>query len=311
MSRKEDSLAAGFLDASAAQKYKRAEVATLPYAKIMVEKSGIAKHVKKGASAHVLDFACGTGAVVQELYNSVPKEKWGNLKVRGTDMSPAMLEYLEARGKSEGWTGLETGVVDGNGIEDFDTCTDSDVFSAQDDITQMLPKSTFTHIFVSFAIIVLPPHTLQRLQTLLQPGGYIAVTSWASVPWYSLFARSVSLMSLPQPYCPSSQEVQDKFCGNWGLESYMVQQLEEAGLQDVDSLEEKRGICCGTPDVWTTSMQFPLGVAVKTWWEQGKRDAQLGELNGVMKKVATENLAENGEVEMEFDGVVGWGWKSG
>lgn len=194
--------------------------------------------------------------------------------------------------------------------EAFDAYTDSDVSPAQDDITQMLPKSTFTHVFVSFAIIVLPPQTLQRLQTLLRPGGYIAVTSWASVPWYSLFARSISLMSPPQPYCPSSQEVQDKFCGNWGRESHFVQQLEEAGFQDVDTLKEKRRICCGTPDVWTTSMQFPLGVAVKTWWEEGKKDAQLGELNGTMKEMATENLAENGEVEMEFDGVVGWGWKS-
>lgn len=114
MSRKEDSLAAGFLDASAAQRYKNAEVATLPYAKIIVEKSGIAKHVDIGAEAHVLDFACGTGAVIHGLYNSVPKEKWGSLKVTGTDMSPAMLEYLEARGKREGWTGLETKVVDGN-----------------------------------------------------------------------------------------------------------------------------------------------------------------------------------------------------
>lgn len=108
------SLSGGFLDAKAAEIYKSAEKATRPFAKIIVQKSGVAQCVESGGEAHVLDFACGTGAVIQEVYNSVPKEKWGQLKVTGTDVSPAMLEYLGKRGEREGWVGLETKVVDGN-----------------------------------------------------------------------------------------------------------------------------------------------------------------------------------------------------
>jgi ubiquinone/menaquinone biosynthesis C-methylase UbiE len=103
-----------FLDAEAAQKYKNAEKATRPYAKIIVEKAGLAEFLESGAEANILDFACGTGVVVQEIYDTIPREKWGQLKVLGTDISQPMLEYLRARGENQGWTGLETKIVDGN-----------------------------------------------------------------------------------------------------------------------------------------------------------------------------------------------------
>jgi ubiquinone/menaquinone biosynthesis C-methylase UbiE len=103
-----------FLDAEAAQKYKNAENATRPYAKTIIQQSGIVAYLNLGGEANVLDFGCGTGVVVHELYNTVPKEKWGQLKVLGTDISPPMLEYLRARGDEQGWTALDTKIVDGN-----------------------------------------------------------------------------------------------------------------------------------------------------------------------------------------------------
>lgn len=103
-----------FLNTNAAEQYKNAENASRPFAKVAVEKSGIAHRIESGEQIRVLDFACGTGAVIQEVYDSVPKEKWGQLQVTGTDFSPVMLEYLGKRGEREGWTGLETKIVDGN-----------------------------------------------------------------------------------------------------------------------------------------------------------------------------------------------------
>jgi ubiquinone/menaquinone biosynthesis C-methylase UbiE len=105
---------ANFLGAEVAQKYKNAENATRPYAKTIIERSGIVAHLNSGAEANVLDFACGTGVVVQELYDTIPKENWEQLKVLGTDISSPMLKFLKARGEKQGWMGLETKVVDGN-----------------------------------------------------------------------------------------------------------------------------------------------------------------------------------------------------
>jgi ubiquinone/menaquinone biosynthesis C-methylase UbiE len=97
-------------DDGVARKYLNAENATRPYAKILVDKSGL----KDGEESYVLDLACGTGAVVQEIYDAVPREKWDGVRVYGGDVSQGMLDYLTSRGSSNGWTGLTTGVVDGN-----------------------------------------------------------------------------------------------------------------------------------------------------------------------------------------------------
>ncbi|KAH6882923.1 S-adenosyl-L-methionine-dependent methyltransferase [Alternaria rosae] len=284
---------ASFLDAEAAQKYKNAEKATRPYVKTIVQQSGIAAYLESGAEASILDFACGTGVVAQEIYDTVPKEKWGQLKVLGTDISPPMLEYLRARGETQGWMGLDTKTVDGN-----------------TDLTQVLPKASFTHIFVSFAIFMLPASTLTHLYSLLRPGGYMAVATWSSMSWDNLLTRSVALMNAPQPYSPSREELREKFCGRWADGSYLTQQFEAAGLGRVGTSNQKEAVRVGTPDVFVGSMQFPLHYVRSTWW-QGQREGLMEELNGAMRGIVQQEVGEDGEVELGFDGVVGWGWKSG
>ncbi|KAI4671219.1 uncharacterized protein J4E88_009252 [Alternaria novae-zelandiae] len=217
---------ASFLDAESAQKYKNAEKATRPYVKTIVQQSGIAAYLETGAEANILDFACGTGVVAQEIYDTVPKEKWEQLKVLGTDISPPMLEYLRARGETQGWTGLDTKIVDGN------------------------------------------------------------------------------------PYSPSREELRENFCGLWADESYLAQQLEAVGLGRVGTSNEKKAVSVGTPDVFVATMQFPLQYVRSTWW-QGEREGILEDLNGAMKGIVQQEVGEDGEVELVFDGIVGWGWKSG
>ncbi len=94
-----------------AEKYKEAEAAARPFCKAMVAKSGLKDLTSE---AYIFDLATGTGAAIQEVYDAVPKEKWGLLKVLGGDISDDMLAYLKKRGETEGWTGLETRIVDGN-----------------------------------------------------------------------------------------------------------------------------------------------------------------------------------------------------
>ncbi|CAN9100485.1 unnamed protein product [Alternaria alternata] len=269
---------ANFLEAEAAQRYKNAEKATGPYAKTIVGQSGIVAHLDSGAEANVLDFACGTGVVVQKLYDTIPKERWGQLKVLGADISPPII------------------------------VSDTNAF-LKGDFTQALPKSSFTHIFVTFALNMLPEQTLSHLCSLLRPGGFIAVATWSAMPWHSLLTRSIALMDAPQPYPPSHKEIQEKLCGPWAAESYVAQRLEAAGLQRADTSTQKESIRAGTPKVFIESMQFPLQFMAKIWWEK-ERNGVLEELSDAMKGIVENEIGEDGEVGMEFDGIVGWGWKS-
>lgn len=304
---------ASFLDAESAQKYKNAEKATRPYVKTIVQQSGIAAYLETGAEANILDFACGTGVVAQEIYDTVPKEKWEQLKVLGTDISAPMLEHLRARGETQGWKKLDTKIVDGNVsypcLRTLQHWVDTNAFF-QTDITQALPKASYTHVFVSFAISMLPAQILTHLCSLLRPGGYIAVATWSSMSWDSLLTRSIALTNAPQPYSPSREELREKFCGLWADESYLAQQFEAEGLGRVGTFKERKAVRVGAPDVFVATMQFPLQYVRSTWW-QGEREGILEDLNGAMKSIVQKEVGEDGEVELEFDGVVGWGWKSG
>lgn len=99
-------------DPEIAKKYANAENATQPFGALLVEQSGLKNLGNE--DAHIFDLACGTGAVIQSLYDAVPKENWSQLKILGGDVSPGMLEYLNARKERQGWTGLETRIIDGN-----------------------------------------------------------------------------------------------------------------------------------------------------------------------------------------------------
>jgi ubiquinone/menaquinone biosynthesis C-methylase UbiE len=98
-------------DPSVAVRYANSENATRPFAKILVDKTNLAKATE---GVNVFDLATGTGALVAELYAAIPHERWGDVKVLGGDVSASMLAYLKARGEAEGWSGLKTEVVDGN-----------------------------------------------------------------------------------------------------------------------------------------------------------------------------------------------------
>lgn len=108
MSAANGSMQSAWTDPSVAARYANAENATAPFAKLLVSKANWDGEV------NVFDLATGTGVVVKEIYDAIPKENWGHIKVLGGDVSQPMLSYLQKRGEDAGWTGLETKIVDGN-----------------------------------------------------------------------------------------------------------------------------------------------------------------------------------------------------
>lgn len=90
----------------------------------------------------------------------------------------------------------------------------------------------------------------------------------------------------------------------------MGQQLQEAGFSNQSVVIEKQKILLGGPDTFVGNMQFPLGVIAKTWWDENGRAEDLQELNSIMEKVVAEHAGESGEIELEFEAIMGWGWKS-
>ncbi|KAJ4351989.1 uncharacterized protein N0V89_007335 [Didymosphaeria variabile] len=282
----------GWQDPSIAERYARAEAATRPYANIIIDKASLASNITDhNCTVNALDFGCGTGVVTAALYDIVPKEKWSNVKVLGGDISPHMLDYLRGRGEKNGWTGLTTQIVDGADIQ--------------------LNNNQFTHIFANAIIFFLPLGALEKLFDLLQPGGFIGLTTWASFGWYSYVERAVNNMSNP-PFLPTFSEIRDSLQkGNaWHEPAFVKQQLEETGLQDVELVVEKRNVECGTPAQFCESMMMPMTI-VSGHWKESNRQETLKEVMSELKKVMIEEAGgEEGMCYMQMEGIVGVGWKS-
>jgi SAM-dependent methyltransferase len=286
----DSSITTAWQDTDIAQRYKAAENATRPFAKIMVELSDKLTTIKT-TPTRILDLACGTGAVEAEIYAAIKKEQWDGLKILAGDISEPMLDYLAKRGESEGWSGLETRVMDAIKL----------------DLSQ---EEDFAHAFVSFAMFVLPSEVTGKLAQKVLPGGTVAISTWASLPWFDLLARTYAAMP-DGPELPERQQLWASFTNSlpWNEASFVRQHLEEAGLSKVEVVQRKVTVECGTPDVSMTTMGFVIGMLSKRWPEE-KREGWVKDVTRTMRDILVEDVGGvDGCVLMDFEGIVGVGLK--
>ncbi|KAF2013881.1 S-adenosyl-L-methionine-dependent methyltransferase [Aaosphaeria arxii CBS 175.79] len=283
-------------DPAIAQKYARAEKASGPFAEVMIQRSDI-KNTPAGQELNVLDLACGTGAVTKAMYDALPREQWDATKVLGADISEPMLSYLKERGEKEGWKGLETRVVDLNDTK--------------------LAPTTYTHLFLNFAVFLSPPTVLQDLSKLLRPNAFISVSTWLHMPWYHLAARAASRVASAPPF-PSERAIEDVMYSKrpWNSPEYLAQALADAGVADVQTTREEREVDCGTPDEFCDTMFMVLKL-IRVAWLQGVPEEEAekfaGSFAAKLRDVAGEEAEGgrgDGHVWMWFRATVGSGRKA-
>ena len=103
-----------------------------------------------GSGMRFLDVAAGSGAL------SIPAARLG-AQVLATDLSPTMLERLEARARDEGLSGVETRVMDGHALE--------------------LEDDTFDVSGSQYGVMLFPdlPRALGELVRVTKPGGRVVM----------------------------------------------------------------------------------------------------------------------------------------
>ncbi|KAF2186653.1 S-adenosyl-L-methionine-dependent methyltransferase [Zopfia rhizophila CBS 207.26] len=278
----------GWKDPDLVEKYHRAEKITRPFADLMLQQVGLREH---DGDLNIFDLACGTGAAIAALYeafNGTDKK----LKVLGGDHSEAMLDYLRDRAQKEGWEGLEVRNIDGANIQ--------------------LQSNTYTHLLINFGIFMMPPATLTKCHDILQPNGFIAMTTWDHLPWYPLVARAINSLPSP-PYCPSVWEVESEvYRGQtWQDTKYVQEVLVEHGFQDVQIRIERRRIGSGTPKEFSEMMHMPLRL-ISGHWEEEKREEVIGEVKEALEKVVEEEVGGKDKLLfLEWAAIVATGRKAG
>jgi ubiquinone/menaquinone biosynthesis C-methylase UbiE len=112
------------------------------------------------SSSYILDNACGPGIVSEQVKHLHP-----NAKIMATDLSPAMIEKVQLRIKSKGWSNMQTDTLDIRSLS-------------------RLPGNTFTHVFTNLGFPVPgdPDSGLgaaREMFRVLQPGGVAIISTWA------------------------------------------------------------------------------------------------------------------------------------
>ncbi|WP_336346044.1 class I SAM-dependent methyltransferase [Halalkalicoccus ordinarius] len=155
-----------------------------------------------------LDVAAGTGAL------SLPAARLG-ADVVATDISPAMVERLEARAKEEGVSTIEARVMDGHALD--------------------LEDDTFDVSGSQYGVMLFPdlPRALGEMVRVTKPGGRIFIVVFGNpkeVEFLGFFMRAMYAVSpdfegLPLDPTPLPFQVSDP--------RKLRQRLQEAGLEEI------------------------------------------------------------------------------
>ncbi len=156
----------------------------------------------------VLDVAAGSGAL------SVPAARAG-ARVLATDLSPAMVERIEARAREAGFANLEARVMDGQALD--------------------LEDDTFDVAASQFGVMLFPdlPRGLREMARVTRPGGRVLLVTMGPPPeveFLGFFVGAVKAAvpdfeGLPMDPPPLPFQVSDP--------GTLRERLAEAGLSDV------------------------------------------------------------------------------
>jgi SAM-dependent methyltransferase len=129
-----------------------------------------------------LDVACGSGGL------SIPAARLG-AHVTATDLSPVMIQRLEARARQEGLSNLEARVMDGHALD--------------------LENDTFDVSGSQFGVMSFPdlPRALGELVRVTRPGGRVLMVAFGppeQVEFLTFFLGPFAPSSPTSPGCPPS-----------------------------------------------------------------------------------------------------------
>ena len=149
-----------------------------------------------------LDVAAGSGAL------SIPAARLG-AQVLATDQSPAMLEHLDTRARSEGLS-IETRVMDGHAIE--------------------LEDNTFDVAGSQFGVMLFPdmPRGIAEMVRVVKPGGRVLMNVYGDphkIEFLGFFVGAVQ--SVPLPFQLSDPERLRHELAKAGLQAVKVETITE------------------------------------------------------------------------------------
>ncbi|KAI4142709.1 MAG: hypothetical protein L6R39_004840, partial [Caloplaca ligustica] len=123
-----------FKQGDTARRYKNAEIATGPFAKVLVEEAGLLDPLPPDQKLTILDNACGIGAVAAALHEMLdPETVRERMELTCGDFAEPMLKAVGERIEENGWVNTKVKLVDAQNTG--------------------LPDASFSHVLANFVIM--------------------------------------------------------------------------------------------------------------------------------------------------------------
>ncbi|KAJ9655648.1 hypothetical protein H2198_005546 [Neophaeococcomyces mojaviensis] len=170
----------------------------------------------------VLDNACGTGIVTEEIQRHLQSTTQGtdgniNVQVYGADAAPPMVEIFQAKvkhAKENGtWPNLKIVSLRTVPAEELDET--------------IVPSNSITHSYMNFGLFFCtdPVKAAGHIYRSLAPGGTAFITSWADLGY-------INAMRKTEKSCdPDSAELRMPFDEQWENPAYVKEVLQKAGFE--------------------------------------------------------------------------------
>ncbi|KAL2859638.1 S-adenosyl-L-methionine-dependent methyltransferase [Aspergillus pseudodeflectus] len=265
-----------------AAQYSRCARASDSFAGPLVQASGIAH-----SPLHplvVFDNACGTGVIGSTLYGTLPREKTRSWELLCGDMSPHMLAYTDQRVKDEGWTNVETRIID-----------------AQD---TKLPSGRYTHVFAAFAFNLFsdPQAGLREALRVLQPKGTLAISVWKEGNWFPITRAAIATLPGNLPY-PSQTELNSIYNSGWDDPTRIAEFLAEAGFTDIDVTTGDKKIAMSLDDLAEACLMVNP-IILGRFWTQEQRDQYAHLVPGAVKRYIEGLFGKEGTGYLEATAII-------
>ncbi|KAF9893839.1 hypothetical protein FE257_010009 [Aspergillus nanangensis] len=272
-----DELMKMFMNKDFVDRYKIAEKATGPYAWDLVDHTDVAQPVLK---PHViLDSACGTGVVSDVLHRTLDSQGKKNLDLTCGDISDSLVEYMNQKISNERWPNTTAKLVDAQNTQ--------------------LPSDHYTHVFAGFAFVGFPDPKVAMTEVfrILQPGGTIAISSWARPDWVPITKAAVDTMP-GNLFFPTTEQFLNALNEGWDTESHVRSQIEQGGFDFVQVTTVSRKISVSIAEFMVLITAI-LPVITKTFWTQAQRDEHEKNVPPAIQQYLEEKHGADGLVPLE------------